>query len=125
MRYFKRWFFAGVLSLSIPRAALAETLTLDPARSAAEFSVSNLGFHKVHGRFKVLAGTIEYDAKSPTQSKILVGIQAESIDTGIPKRDHHLRSSDFFHTDLYPQISYVNQSIEQARNTCRKGGNPT
>ena len=105
------WFLAGMLALSLPRFAFAETLTLNPARSAAEFSVSNFGIHHVHGRFKTLAGKIEYDANAPTQSKVLVSIQADSVDTGNTKRDHHLRSSDFFDTARFPQISYVSQSI--------------
>jgi polyisoprenoid-binding protein YceI len=107
----RHWLMTG-LFVCISGTLFAESLTIDPARSSAEFSVSNMGFHQVHGRFKTMAGKMEYDAASPTKSIVVATIQAESIDTDNPKRDHHLRSSDFFDVGKYPQISYVSQTIK-------------
>jgi len=107
----RQWLMAGLFILGLSTITCAESLKLNPAKSTAEFSVSNMGIHKVHGRFKTLTGKIEYDAATPTKSIVLVSIQTESIDTDNPKRDHHLRSSDFFDTARFPQISYVSQSI--------------
>jgi polyisoprenoid-binding protein YceI len=33
-------------------------------------------------------------------------VEARSVDTGIEKRDDHLRSEDFFEVEKFPQITY-------------------
>jgi len=37
-------------------------------------------------------------------------IKTESIDTGIEKRDNHLRSADFFLAKKYPELKFVMKS---------------
>ena len=118
----RRWIMAGLLSASLLNVAQAASLTIDPARSAVTFSVSNLGVHRVHGRFKTWTGHIEFDPSALTQSRVEVTIQADSIDTAIPKRDHHLRSRDFFDVARFPPITYTSQSVEVMGNQYRMIG---
>jgi polyisoprenoid-binding protein YceI len=36
-----------------------------------------------------------------------------SIDTGIVKRDNHLRSAEFFAVEKYPEITFKSRSVKQ------------
>ena len=42
----------------------------------------------------------------PCEAGIEATIQAASIDTGVPDRDAHLRSADFFDVERHPQITF-------------------
>src|SRR5262249_24746212 len=41
-----------------------------------------------------------------------LSIKAESIDTGNPKRDDHLRSGDFFNAKQFPAITFRSTSVK-------------
>jgi polyisoprenoid-binding protein YceI len=40
-------------------------------------------------------------------------IDVRSIDTGIVKRDNHLRSPEFFAVEKYPEITFKSRSVKQ------------
>jgi polyisoprenoid-binding protein YceI len=89
----------------------SQDFRIEPGWSHVEFEVKNFGFHTVEGRFKSYAGAISYDPLDVTKSSVTVTIQAASIDTGIKKRDDHLRSKDFFEADKYPDMTFQSSSI--------------
>lgn len=92
--------------------AQAETFKIDPARSVISFKVRHL-LGKVTGRFRQLSGVINLDREHPEQSSVNATIQVKSIDTGIAKRDEHLKSADFFQAEKFPEISFKSQSIKR------------
>jgi polyisoprenoid-binding protein YceI len=67
----------------------------------------------VKGRFEVFSGTIIYDQKDITNSSVDVSIKTISIDTGNDRRDGHLRTSDFFDADSFPEITFQSTSISE------------
>jgi polyisoprenoid-binding protein YceI len=80
----------------------AGTWTLDRAVSTAEFRVRHFwGAITVRGTLGPMAGeaTVGPDGAVTAQ----ISFDARSLDTGHKKRDKHLRSADFFHTDEHPQ----------------------
>jgi polyisoprenoid-binding protein YceI len=90
--------------------ALLETQTAverwnaDPTRTTVEFEVKHLwGLHTVRGHFDRFDGSY---VDGPAGPEIELTIDAESIDTGIAKRDEHLRSPDFFFVALHPQVQF-------------------
>ena len=86
---------------------------IDPTHTTVGFSVAHMVINEVKGRFKDLEGTITVDGKSATQLTGITGsIQAKSIDTGIEKRDEHLRSADFFTVDKFPTITFTSKRIQ-------------
>lgn len=87
------------------------TYQIDAAHSEAAFTVRHL-ITKVRGRFSDFAGTIDFDAANPEQSRVTFTIQAASIDTNQKDRDAHLRSPDFFETETYPTITFVSTAIK-------------
>lgn len=92
-------------------AAPAEEFRIEPGWSHVEFSVRNLGVNTVEGRFTSFSGMVSYDASDVTRSAVSAIILVDSVDTGIKKRDTHLRAKDFFETQKYPQILFESESI--------------
>jgi polyisoprenoid-binding protein YceI len=81
-----------------------ERWTADPSRTTVEFEVEHLwGLHTVRGRFRSVDGAYSV---GPTGSEIELTIDAASVDTGVARRDEHLRSADFFFVDLHPQVRF-------------------
>jgi polyisoprenoid-binding protein YceI len=70
-----------------------------------EFTVPFM-FTTVRGRFDRARGTLLLDEARPESSSVSFVIGAASINTGIPPRDQHLRSSDFFASDSFPLITF-------------------
>jgi len=66
-----------------------DTYNIDPNHSAVGFSVSHLVINNVHGKFNEFSGTVVVDNNAVKEAKGT--IQVTSIDTGIAKRDTHLR----------------------------------
>ena len=85
--------------------------TVDPGHSHIGFSVRHLMVSKVRGRFGDFVGTITV-ADDPLQSQLQATVQAASVDTLDEARDAHLRTSDFFDTDSYPQWTLSSTGIE-------------
>lgn len=63
-----------------------------------------LGLMTVRGRYSSFAGELHVDAAGQVTGELL--IDAESISTGIMKRDTHLRSDDFFAAERFPQMRF-------------------
>jgi polyisoprenoid-binding protein YceI len=98
-------------SLLAVRAIAADTYNLDPNHSTVGFSVSHLVINNVHGKFKEFSGTVVVDDKTIKEAKGT--IEVKSIDTGITKRDDHLRTPDFFDAQKYPTITFVSKRAEK------------
>ena len=104
---------AVALAAMISTAAAAnETYKIDPAHSSIGFHLGHM-MGKVVGKFTKFEGKIDIDRDHPQQSSVTVKIQAASIDTGIVKRDTHLRSEEFFNVAKYPEITFKSRSVKQ------------
>lgn len=100
---------AAVLLFS-PFAYAADTYRIDPAHTSIGFSVRHLGLSNVRGQFKEFAGVIMLDDGKITEASGT--IQAKSVDTGVPQRDNHLRTADFFDATNYPTITFKTKRVE-------------
>lgn len=96
--------------MSTATATTARTFTIDKSHSEVTFQVRHL-ITKVRGHFEDYAGTIEFDAANPANSKVNVTIQVASIDTKDAQRDGHLKSDDFFSAEKFPTITFVSTKI--------------
>jgi polyisoprenoid-binding protein YceI len=93
-------------------ALASETYKFDQAHSTIGFSVHQfLGTTK--GKFTKFDGKIEVDREHPENSSVTARIAVRSIDTGIVKRDNHLRSPEFFAAEKYPDIIFKSRSVKQ------------
>ncbi len=96
---FKRFLLTLLLitSLAAHNSRAATTYEIDTAHSTVGFSVPILGgLSQVKGKFSEFTATINYDEADVTKSSVTATIKTASIDTGIERRDAHLRNADFF-----------------------------
>jgi polyisoprenoid-binding protein YceI len=93
-------------------AAANETYQFDQARSTIGFRVHQF-LGTTNGKFSRFSGSIDVDRQHPEHSSVSARIQVSSIDTGIKKRDDHLRSSEFFNVAKYREITFKSRSVKQ------------
>ena len=89
------------------------TWDIDPVHSSVRLRALHLGLASVHGRIADFSGQIEV-AEPVERSTVAVTMKAASIDTGSDQRDAHLRSSDFLHTDVYPDLVFRSTAVSRA-----------
>ncbi len=85
---------------------------IDPAHSAAHFSVRHLMISNVRGEFTKLSGSALLNPADPAKSTVEITIEAASINTREPQRDEHLRSADFFDVVKYPALTFRSKRVE-------------
>lgn len=86
---------------------------IDPAHSVIGFSIRHLEINWVEGRFNNFSGTIRYDDQDITKSSVEFSAKVDSIDTGVERRDNHLRSADFFEVAKYPDLNFKSTRVER------------
>jgi polyisoprenoid-binding protein YceI len=95
-------------------AAAITRYTADAAHSNISFAIPILGgLSQVRGKFTDFTVEIVYDDADVTRSSVTAVIKAASIDTGIERRDAHLRNADFFDVEKYPEITFKSTRIER------------
>lgn len=110
MRSITSMIAAGLLFVSMAYAA--DTYKIDPAHTTVGFSVRHLGLNDVHGLFREFEGTVVLDGPKITSANGT--IQVKSVDTGVQKRDDHLRTADFFDAANHPTITFKTKRVESA-----------
>jgi polyisoprenoid-binding protein YceI len=79
---------------------------LDPVHSKLGFKVKHLMITNVSGSFKNF--NVEVETRGTDFDTAVIKLKAEisSIDTNNAQRDGHLRSSDFFEADKFPELLF-------------------
>lgn len=113
MKMWTRFVSLTLILAAISSAALAnETYKFDQSHSMIGFTVHQyLG--TTHGKFTKFDGKIDLDREHPENSSVTARIDVRSIDTGIRKRDDHLRSPEFFNVEKYPEITFKSRSVKR------------
>jgi len=102
-----------IVAIALSSVVLAsETYKFDQARSTIGFSVHQF-LGTTHGKFTKFQGKIDIDREHPENSSVTARIDVHRIDTGIVKRDNHLRSAEFFNVEKYPEITFKSRSVKQ------------
>jgi polyisoprenoid-binding protein YceI len=93
-------------------AAAADTYDVDAVHSEVSFQIRHL-VSRVRGVFRDFDATIVMDPGNLSASSVVFRIRATSIDTGMERRDNHLRSADFFDVENHPEILFESTSVER------------
>jgi polyisoprenoid-binding protein YceI len=114
----KRTLTAAALAVSLAFGTVAfaapTTYQVDTAHSNVAFAVPILGgLARVRGKFTDFKVDIVHDEADVSKSSVRAVIKAASIDTGIERRDAHLRNADFFEVEKHPEITFESKRVER------------
>ena len=90
---------------------LSGTWTIDPAHSTVGFAAKHAMIATTRGKFTTFEGGATIDPENPAGSSLWLDIDADSVDTGNPQRDGHLKSNDFFGAEDHPKITYRSTDV--------------
>ncbi|HLK50321.1 MAG TPA: YceI family protein [Bryobacteraceae bacterium] len=90
------------------------TYQIDPKHSSAHFTVRHMMIASVRGRFDSVSGTVDFDPAKPDAGRFDATIDVNSLHTGDPQRDGHLKTPDFFDAAKYPTITFRSKKITPA-----------
>ncbi len=102
--------FVALALMTAVSAQAAESYKIDPFHTFPNFRINHLGFSTMHGRFGKTEGMLTIDWAKNTGS-VDITIDAASVDTGMKKRDDHLRSPDFINAAEFPEITYKSTKV--------------
>jgi polyisoprenoid-binding protein YceI len=105
-------FLENTMTTTPDLATLTGEYTIDPAHTTIGFTARHAMVTNVKGKFLDFSGTLHLDGTDPAKSTATLDVTMDSIDTGSPDRDGHLKSSDFFKTDEFPKMTFRSTSAE-------------
>ncbi len=88
---------------------------VDNDHSFITFKIRHFNTGYVLGRFNIFSGDIVYNENKIENSAVNVKVAALSIDTGVAKRDFHLRTSEFLDVLKFPEISFNSDKIKAGK----------
>jgi polyisoprenoid-binding protein YceI len=97
-------------STAIATAVPTGTWKIDPGHSNVEFSAKHLGIATVRGKFNEFEGTLEI-GDDLASARAYGTVSAASVTTNEDQRDDHLRSEDFFHAEVHPELTFESTAI--------------
>ena len=103
-----------LFSLALPTLAVAGSVKVDRSHSGVMFQAHHFGAGYTWGRFNDFSGQVDCSPDGSTLTSLDITVQASSIDSGIEKRDKHLRSPDFLNVDAHPTITFKSTKAEKA-----------
>ncbi len=106
-------FVALAFLTTTPAAAEPQLYRLDPAHTNLLWFASHMGFSKVSGKFAKVSGRFMLDEETPENSRVNVTVKTDSLLTGLPKFDTHLKSRAFFNASRYPEASFESTGVKR------------
>jgi polyisoprenoid-binding protein YceI len=98
--------------LALSPAYAADHYKIDPAHTSIGFSVRHMGVSNVKGHFDDFSGSLVLDNGAIQEANGT--IQVKSVNTGMERRDNHLRTGDFFDAAKYPVITFKSKRVEKS-----------
>lgn len=93
-------------------APLMQKWQVDVENSQVSFKIKNAGFN-VSGSLQGLEAEIVFDETDLENSSFNASVLVETIDTGIEKRDKHLKAKSYFDVATHPRIQFTSTAIRK------------
>jgi polyisoprenoid-binding protein YceI len=102
---------------TIKKIIMAKTKwVVDPTHSELGFKIKHLMISNVSGSLKNFEAEAEMDEADFSSAKINLSAEMASLTTNNEQRDNHLRTSDFFEVEKYPELKFRSTRIEKINN---------
>lgn len=85
----------------------------DSTHSELGFKIKHLMITNVSGTFNSFEANVQSENEDFSTAQVEVRIKTASINTNNLQRDEHLRNSDFFEVEKYPEILFKSTRIEK------------
>lgn len=110
----KKFTFA-LLFAALSYSGMAQTTwKMDKAHAQLKFDVTHLGISTVSGAFTDFDATVTAEKADFSDAKFEFTGQTASINTGVDKRDEHLKSPDFFDASKFSTLTFKSTSVKKA-----------
>jgi polyisoprenoid-binding protein YceI len=116
---------AVTLTFAFFSSVHASEWQIDSARSVVHFAVHSHLIPDANGTFGKVSGTIHYDSADVSHDSVTASIAMDPINTGNPKRDHHLGTHDFFDVSKFPTATFQSTKVEGEKQKLKVTGNLT
>jgi polyisoprenoid-binding protein YceI len=113
---------ALILSMGLANAAIYD---VDASHTNVGFTVKHMMITNVNGNFATYDANIDFDPATKTFKTFSAIVETNSINTGIEKRDDHLRSEDFFASEKFPKMTFEMTSYKADGDDGEMKGNLT
>ena len=114
-----------IFTICLSTSAISQNNDSKTAHVSVSFKIRNLGFN-TNGYFKDAKMEVVFNENDLSQSSISGKVFVKSIDTGIEKRDEHLKLEEYFDANNYPHILFKSSKIIlKSKNTYNVTGNLT
>jgi len=101
----------AAMALATGGAQAATRYEIDPAHSHASFSIRHMMVTNVKGELGGVSGEVMLDDKDPSKSSVKATIDVKTLNTGMDKRDTHLKSPDFFDVEKFPTMTFESTKV--------------
>jgi polyisoprenoid-binding protein YceI len=91
------------------------TWVVDQMHSEVQFKVKHLVISTVTGSFTSFSGQTIAEGDQFENAQVTFSIDVNSVFTGQKDRDDHLKNSDFFESESFPQITFVSTSFTKVK----------
>lgn len=113
--------FLLLTSFAITPAFAADTYVLDSKHTYVLWHINHFGFSNPSGKW-MAEGTLVLDEAKPQNSKLDVLIHVDSLSTGLPELDEHLKAKTFFDVGQFPNAIFVSDKIDVSGKTAKVHG---
>ena len=86
---------------------------LDSTHSELGFKIKHLMISNVSGSFKNVNAEVISEGTDFSTAQINLSAEMASISTNNEQRDAHLRNSDFFEVEKYPEMTFQSTKVEK------------
>jgi polyisoprenoid-binding protein YceI len=102
-----------VLAFAIISFVAVAVTTWSPSTGLVKFYIKNAGI-TVDGTLSGVSASIQFDENDLANASLYASIKVSTINTGIDKRDEHLRGKEYFDAAKYPKIEMRSTAISKS-----------